>query len=556
MNAFEKPREGKSDFGRLVRYLTDPQRHKRKPGDRERVIAVRATNLYNDMVNDPEDYPEGLEDAIAEVHQLQSRNYRATERTLHLLLTFREDLDLDTLAEIEERVVQYLGYGDHQRISVVHGDKENLHVHIAINKVYRTTNKRGREVFLNRHPDFSHMRLARLCGVIERAYGLEQDNRTEKQWDDRRPNRTDEEAKAREALRGDGWMDEAKQATSWEELLEISRARGVELKAMGKSGLRMVTASGSIAAGKLGRGFRRGELERRFGPMPSMRAPQASPRRTQSLATRVKRAAGAELRAADGWSALHAIAERHGLRLLRRGGGLAFEDISTGEMVSASSVYNSLSLGRAEARLGTYQPAVLSPTVQLREAVVELSEDRAKREHQERSRVITEMMVDPAQRRARLVESRRVLAHDRELIRELHTVGHRLDTTLPSEWRQIELENPSALAVFREYAIALRMKFPVPELAPRAQEHHLSQHLYEERVRTLGRTLGGTSQRRLTDSLVRPRLDEHPGRQRKSLVRTVPVHHHHDPASTIDHHREGVRPADVQSTTRPRGRRR
>jgi hypothetical protein len=51
-------------------------------------------------------------------------------------LSFRagEEVDSETLAKIEERVCNALGFADHQRISVVHHDTDNLHMHIAINR--------------------------------------------------------------------------------------------------------------------------------------------------------------------------------------------------------------------------------------------------------------------------------------------------------------------------------------------------------------------------------------------------------------------------------------
>lgn len=46
--------------------------------------------------------------------------------------------DEQTLQAIESRLCDGLGFGDHQRISVVHTDTDHLHIHIAINKIYPT----------------------------------------------------------------------------------------------------------------------------------------------------------------------------------------------------------------------------------------------------------------------------------------------------------------------------------------------------------------------------------------------------------------------------------
>jgi hypothetical protein len=40
---------------------------------------------------------------------------------------------------IEERFCKALGYAEHQRISVIHHDTDNVHIHVAINKIHPTT---------------------------------------------------------------------------------------------------------------------------------------------------------------------------------------------------------------------------------------------------------------------------------------------------------------------------------------------------------------------------------------------------------------------------------
>lgn len=166
-------RKGKSSFTRLVTYLTDPQ------GNPNRVLHVQATNLENDHVQDDL----GLSCALTEVAELQSRNRRATEKTLHLMLSFHEDLDLATLRAVEHRVVEALGYGTHQRISVVHGDTTHQHLHVAINKVHCERGEDGMERYLNRHLEFSKRRLGSLAIELERDYGLVPDNHGLVRWD-------------------------------------------------------------------------------------------------------------------------------------------------------------------------------------------------------------------------------------------------------------------------------------------------------------------------------------------------------------------------------------
>ena len=40
---------------------------------------------------------------------------------------------------IEERFCNALGYAEHQRVSVVHHDTDNVHIHVAINKIHPRT---------------------------------------------------------------------------------------------------------------------------------------------------------------------------------------------------------------------------------------------------------------------------------------------------------------------------------------------------------------------------------------------------------------------------------
>lgn len=491
MIAFEKKYKGPSNYGRLVRYLADPQRHKQAPGRRDRVLQIRATNLHNNLVADRE----GLEDALAEVKQLQNRNHRADKKTLHLLLTFREELDFKTLAELEQRVVDAVGYGAHQRISVVHGDKPIKHLHIAVNKVYRTKDKQGREIFRNRHLEHGWPKLARIATILEREYGLLPDNK--KEW--KASNTPQPNAEEREDLVAElreGWTKEIQGARDWASVLTASTEHGITLKPMGRNGLRLVAEDGrAIPAGKLGKSFTRSALEHRLGPLPrDLVQPAATSTATLPLATRIRRGSGRDLQAASTWSELHGVAAQHGYRLLPRGAGLVFEDVHTGELTKASSVSNKLSLGRAEQRLGPYQPGQHAPIVQLREAVLSKATTQADQAREWRDAFIKRTTKDRQRRTQWLSESRRRRAEDDRTLQSLHGFGHRLEHTPVHAWPKLRAEAPSLLAVFRHYAVVVRRQ--IPGLAPATQ--HISQHLLESRFRNPSTLQTGTSLVRAT----------------------------------------------------------
>lgn len=98
---------GKSDFAGLVNYITDEQSKEHRLG------SVQLTNC--------EAY--SVQDAVSEVLATQFANTRArSDKTYHLIVSFRagEQIEADTLAAIEDRICEGLGFGEHQRRSQRH----------------------------------------------------------------------------------------------------------------------------------------------------------------------------------------------------------------------------------------------------------------------------------------------------------------------------------------------------------------------------------------------------------------------------------------------------
>src|SRR5271157_4981219 len=122
--AMKSPEIGR--FGKLVAYLLDPQ------GKNTRVGEVSITNCVSTDTTW----------AVREIAATQRLNARAkSDRTYHLLISLRagENPDAQTLRVIEERFCEALCYAEHQRISVVHHDTDNVHIHVAINKIHPTS---------------------------------------------------------------------------------------------------------------------------------------------------------------------------------------------------------------------------------------------------------------------------------------------------------------------------------------------------------------------------------------------------------------------------------
>jgi hypothetical protein len=80
--------------------------------------------------------------AVREIAATQWLNTRAkSPRTYHLIISFKagENPDAQTLRLTEERFRKALGYAEHQRVSVVNHDTDNVHIHVAINKIHPRT---------------------------------------------------------------------------------------------------------------------------------------------------------------------------------------------------------------------------------------------------------------------------------------------------------------------------------------------------------------------------------------------------------------------------------
>ncbi|MCU7936058.1 MAG: relaxase/mobilization nuclease domain-containing protein [Candidatus Thiodiazotropha sp. (ex Dulcina madagascariensis)] len=240
---------GKSDFTGLVDYITDEQSKEHRLGE------IVMTNCEAHSVRD----------AVSEVLATQFSNTRAkSDKTYHLLVSFRagEKPDDDTLKAIEARICAGLGFGEHQRISAVHHDTDNLHIHIAINKIHPTRNT-------IHEPYYPHHTLAELCEIMEHDYGLLPDNHIP------RRRRAESRAADMECHAGIesliGWikrecLGDIKAAQSWKELHLVMRDNGLELRARGNGLVVVSSADVMIKASTLGRDFSKPKLEARFGP--------------------------------------------------------------------------------------------------------------------------------------------------------------------------------------------------------------------------------------------------------------------------------------------------
>jgi hypothetical protein len=248
----------RSDFAELLKYLTGEQ------DKNERVGLVSVTNGQSDRPDV----------ALTEILNTQAQNMRAkSDKTYHLVVSFRagEQPDGATLKSIEERISAALGYGEHQRVSVVHYDTDNVHIHIAINKIHPI-----------RHtihsPYCDHVTLGRICETLEREFDLQPDNhQARKRGAENRAEDMERHAGTESLL---GWIqrecrEQIESARSWAELHQVMRSNGLELRERG-NGLVIVAGDGTaVKASSVGRNYSKSSLEARFGafePAPDRQA--------------------------------------------------------------------------------------------------------------------------------------------------------------------------------------------------------------------------------------------------------------------------------------------
>ena len=104
----------------------------------------------------------------------QEQNTRSrSDKSYHLVVSFPEGErpTREQLEDIEDRLCEALGFGEHQRVSAVHQNTDNWHLHVAINKVHPVTLR-------NVTPHRDHYRLQAACAELEIKHALTQEPHT------------------------------------------------------------------------------------------------------------------------------------------------------------------------------------------------------------------------------------------------------------------------------------------------------------------------------------------------------------------------------------------
>jgi len=292
----------------------------------EKVASYRVTNCGTD---DPAD-------AAILIQATQAANTRSkAEKTYHFVYSFPpgEQPDLETLHAIEDELCAAIGLDEHQRVSAVHIDTDNLHVHVAINKVHPTW-------LQNIEPYYDQFRLMEACerlevehGLQRTFHGLEAKQRHQNRDIELLPEKAPEQRDSlfREHLRNayDLSISEPPEAKTLNGLRKLSDTR---LQKQSADKAEPVRIGAKVAS-----------VEAQSG--------------IETLTGYAARELAPAMRQATSWQELHDAAAEHGLEVRQRGAGLVIGEPDLGIWAKASNVGRDLSMKTLTDRLGLFQPS-------------------------------------------------------------------------------------------------------------------------------------------------------------------------------------------------------
>ena len=267
-----------------------------------------------------------IDTAAAEMQAVAALNPRIKDPVYHFLVSLKkgERLPNEAMFDIARHTMKSLGFEGHQYVAAIHADTDNLHVHVAVNRVHPETYKAV-------YPDRDHYKGARAMREIELRYGLghdkgafavfERDGETVIDWASKDTRNTKEKAptkardmevRGRESLfsyaRGEprAAIVEALKSPSlsWGELHRIMGRYGLELRQKGQ-GFAVYDRSNPeqtpIKASDMHERLSKARLEKQLGPYqaaPEIEQPAQTynPERKPSRDP-LRRAERAELRA-------------------------------------------------------------------------------------------------------------------------------------------------------------------------------------------------------------------------------------------------------------------
>ena len=227
---------------------------------------VTIFSLGPNCINDNADW------AMAEIEATQEKNTRAkSDKTYHVVISFPtgENPPDKILKIIEERIVASIGLSEHQRISAAHHDTDNLHIHLAINKIHPKT-------FAMNEPYLAYKKFAKIATELESEFNLIKTNHTPAH------SRSENLANDMEHLTGIesflNWikrqcLEDLKKADSWIDFSMVLAEHNLTLLPRGNGFVITNNEGFTVKASSVSREFSKAKLETRFGKMSISNAP-------------------------------------------------------------------------------------------------------------------------------------------------------------------------------------------------------------------------------------------------------------------------------------------
>ncbi len=253
----DKRKDGKSSFRDLIGYCTDQP---------SRVAHSGFQNLLS------------AETAAIEMEALAGENRRCMDPVFHAILSWRE-FEAPTDGQVDEAVriaLREFGLQDCQALWALYNDTENLHVHIAVNRIDPETHRAVQPA-----DNWTHRAIQRAARKTELAQGWEVEQHgtylvttdgrlVEKQNPERRFSQAalDIEAhtaeKSAERIGREIAAPILREAKSWDGLHEKLAARGIAFERKG-SGALLRVGDTLVKASKIGRDLSFSKLVQRLG---------------------------------------------------------------------------------------------------------------------------------------------------------------------------------------------------------------------------------------------------------------------------------------------------
>lgn len=236
-----------SNFKRVANYIVSTK------GTDNRIARIKITNCES----------EDIDGAILEVIATQKHNTRSkNDKNYHFIISFKSgEVPSDNILDsIENYVCNALKMSSHQRISAVHTDTDNLHIHVVVNKINKTS-------FNMIEPYYPYKTFAKCCEYLEQKFNLQLDNHS--------PVLSVSEAKIKdlEAFTSIGsfvgfirenFLDDILKAQNWQELHLKLNKKGIVIQQKG-NGLVFTNGTLYVKASSVSREISKNRLEKKLG---------------------------------------------------------------------------------------------------------------------------------------------------------------------------------------------------------------------------------------------------------------------------------------------------